>query len=69
MECTDDETCREYKMLTIKLCDFGLAVQINHPDEEHFTLCGTPSYIAPEIVSQKSSHGDPMRLLFLIVEC
>ena len=25
----------------VKLCDFGLAVELLHPDEEHFTLCGT----------------------------
>ena len=43
--------------LSVKICDFGLAVRILHPDEEHFTLCGTPNYIAPEIASQRSSHG------------
>jgi serine/threonine protein kinase len=43
---------------TIKLCDFGLAVQLEHPDEEHFTICGTPNYIAPEIASNKS-HSFP----------
>ncbi|KAJ1391457.1 kinase-like domain-containing protein, partial [Ochromonadaceae sp. CCMP2298] len=32
----------------VKICDFGLAFQKEHPDEEHFTLCGTPNYIAPE---------------------
>ena len=42
----------------LKLCDFGLAVQLEHPDEEHFTICGTPNYIAPEIASQQS-HGFP----------
>ena len=45
----------------IKLCDFGLAVQIQHPDEEHFTLCGTPNYIAPEIASHRS-HSSPADL-------
>lgn len=43
---------------TIKICDFGLATQIDHPDEEHYTLCGTPNYIAPEIASQQV-HGHP----------
>lgn len=38
----------------VKICDFGLSVQLEHPDEEHFTLCGTPNYIAPEIITNKS---------------
>jgi polo-like kinase 4 len=45
----------------VKICDFGLAVEIGHPDEEHYTLCGTPNYIAPEIASQQS-HGYPADL-------
>jgi serine/threonine protein kinase len=46
----------EMELVSVKLCDFGLAVQLQHPDEEHFTLCGTPQYIAPEIASQQP-HG------------
>jgi len=41
--------------------DFGLAVQMEHPDEEHFTICGTPNYIAPEVASQQA-HGPPADL-------
>jgi len=44
--------------LIVKICDFGLAVQIEHPDEEHYTFCGTPNYIAPEIAIH-SSHAKP----------
>lgn len=33
----------------MKLCDFGLAVNLEHPDDEHYTFCGTPHYIPPEI--------------------
>jgi len=42
------------KSLTVKLADFGLAKIIG---EESFTttLCGTPSYVAPEIL-QNSNH-------------
>jgi len=47
--------------LVVKLCDFGLAVMLEHPDEEHYTLCGTPNYIAPEVVS-KRAHGFPVDL-------
>lgn len=45
----------------IKLCDFGLATRLGHPDEEHFTICGTPNYIAPEVASQQA-HGFPVDL-------
>ena len=37
---------------TVKLCDFGWAVYC--PDKEmRSTLCGTPLYLAPELVSQQ----------------
>ena len=37
--------------ITIKLCDFGLAVQLTDLSEERKTLCGTPNYISPEILN------------------
>ncbi|KAL5011938.1 hypothetical protein ScPMuIL_010489 [Solemya velum] len=40
----------------IKIADFGLATQLNMPDEKHYTMCGTPNYISPEVAS-KSAHG------------
>lgn len=49
---------RELLSFTYKLCDFGLSTQLDHPDEEHFTLCGSLNYIAPEIV-EKRSHSFP----------
>ena len=30
-----------------KIADFGLAAQLKGPDEKHYTMCGTPNYIAP----------------------
>ena len=45
----------------VKVCDFGLAVKVEHPDEEHYTLCGTPNYIAPEVASQQA-HSYPADL-------
>ncbi|KAM8940481.1 serine/threonine-protein kinase PLK4 isoform 2-T2 [Pelodytes ibericus] len=42
--------------LNIKIADFGLAAQLKMPNEKHFTMCGTPNYIAPEIAT-RSAHG------------
>lgn len=43
----------------IKLTDFGLAkVLTNHDDRTH-TFCGTPEYLAPEVLLQKG-HGKPV---------
>ena len=41
----------------LKIADFGLAAQLELPDDEQFTLCGTPNYIAPEIVDTQSRHA------------
>uniref|UniRef100_A0A5S6QTA1 Serine/threonine-protein kinase SAK n=1 Tax=Trichuris muris TaxID=70415 RepID=A0A5S6QTA1_TRIMR len=40
----------------VKIADFGLATQITQVNEKHFTMCGTPNYIAPEIAMRKP-HG------------
>ncbi|KAJ3125904.1 hypothetical protein HK100_010541, partial [Physocladia obscura] len=37
----------------VKISDFGLAVKLNNPDGEQKTMCGTPNYISPEIVSRQ----------------
>ena len=42
--------------MEVKIADFGLATKLAHADEKHFTMCGTPNFISPEIVSQ-SAHG------------
>jgi len=41
--------------MNIKIADFGLATQIND-DKKHFTMCGTPNFISPEIAS-RNAHG------------
>nr|XP_033786411.1 serine/threonine-protein kinase DCLK3 isoform X1 [Geotrypetes seraphini] len=38
------------KSTTLKLADFGLAMFVTEPI---FTVCGTPTYVAPEILSEK----------------
>ncbi|XP_017042337.1 serine/threonine-protein kinase PLK4 [Drosophila ficusphila] len=46
------------KEMHVKIADFGLATQLKRPDERHMTMCGTPNYISPEVVS-RVSHGLP----------
>lgn len=42
--------------LQVKIGDFGLATKLEHDGERKKTLCGTPNYIAPEILT-KSGHS------------
>jgi len=45
--------------MTLKIGDFGLATQIsmeNGHGSNNNTLCGTPNYIAPEVL-RKQGHG------------
>ena len=37
----------------IKLGDFGLATKVDYDGERKRTLCGTPNYIAPEVLNKK----------------
>jgi len=40
----------------IKLTDFGLSKILTKNDESAMSICGTPEYLAPEIV-EKQGHG------------
>lgn len=40
--------------MQIKLGDFGLASKLDYQGERKHTICGTPNYIAPEIIEAKS---------------
>lgn len=42
--------------MNIKIADFGLATKLKLPSEKHFTMCGTPNYISPEVAT-RSAHG------------
>jgi polo-like kinase 1 len=43
--------------LRIKVGDFGLAAKLTSPLEKRKTICGTPNYIAPEILDGKDGHS------------
>jgi len=37
----------------IKLADYGLCKELKRPGQKCNTLCGTPHYMAPEIINRK----------------
>ena len=39
-----------------KIGDFGLAAQLKAADEKHYTMCGTPNYIAPWVFTFSVDH-------------
>lgn len=43
--------------MRLKVGDFGLAAQLEHDGEKKRTICGTPNYIAPEILEGKHGHS------------
>ncbi|GME80043.1 unnamed protein product [Ambrosiozyma monospora] len=40
--------------MNLKIGDFGLATIISSPDKKRYTICGTPNYIAPEVLGGKN---------------
>jgi polo-like kinase 1 len=43
--------------LEIKIGDFGLAAKLEFDSQKRKTICGTPNYIAPEILDGKVGHS------------
>lgn len=43
--------------MQLKIGDFGLATKLDFDGERKKTICGTPNYIAPEILESKDGHS------------
>lgn len=43
--------------MEVKVGDFGLAAKLEFAEEKKRTMCGTPNYIAPEIVEGTVGHS------------
>lgn len=43
--------------MELKLGDFGLATKLDFDGEKKRTICGTPNYIAPEVLEGKNGHS------------
>lgn len=50
--------------MEIKIGDFGLATRLDFDGEKRKTICGTPNYIAPEILKGKG-HSYEVIIKFL----
>ena len=45
--------------MSLKILDFGLSLNTEDPDsEELYITCGTPGYIAPEVISYDKKTGE-----------
>jgi polo-like kinase 1 len=43
--------------MRLKIGDFGLATRLDSPEDRKRTMCGTPNYIAPEILNGQRGDG------------
>lgn len=59
---------RKTKPSSIKIADFGLAVEVRGNERENFGYAGTPLYMAPEIL-KRQSYGKPVDMWSCGVIC
>ena len=38
--------------MDLKLGDFGLSIRVNSVNDHRYTICGTPDYVAPEVIKK-----------------
>jgi len=60
------------KTMNIKVGDFGLACKVDSTDEKRKTICGTPNYIAPEVIEgnrEKRGHSFEVDIWSMGVVC
>ena len=43
--------------MQVKIGDFGLAARLEREDQLRYTICGTPNYVAPEILNKNIGHS------------
>lgn len=55
--------------MEIKIGDFGLATKLEFDGEKKRTICGTPNYIAPEVLDGKIGHSYEVDIWSLGVIC
>lgn len=55
--------------MELKVGDFGLATKLEFEGERKRTVCGTPNYIAPEILDGKSGHSYEVDIWSIGVIC
>lgn len=46
--------------MNLKIGDFGLAARLDNLDQRRHTMCGTPNYLAPEVLRKPHDHSFPI---------